>query len=309
MSLKIGIIGAGAIGGYFAAQLAKSGMEVVVLARGKTRDALLKDGLTITSENGVETVHFAAVSDDPAELGVCDAVLFTVKGQSTDQAAEDMRPMIDPETEIISLQNGLYGIELLAEMYGTDHVSPGITYVPAVVEAPGQITRTGSLTRSVFGPYEPRDMTLHDEIAAALQAQGTDAHALKEPMPQIWEKYVVLAPFHAIGCLTREPVGGWRDSDEMQALFLKAMKEVTALAEAKGARIEPDIAEKKLHFAVTATNPATRASMLEDLERGKPLELESIIGWLCRESKRLGLQSPFHDMAYALLLSHKDGRG
>ena len=117
MSLKIGIIGAGAIGGYFAAQLVKAGMEVVVLARGKTRDALLKDGLTLTSEKGVDKVTFAAVSDDPAELGVCDVVLFTVKGQSTDQAAEDMRPMIGHDTEIISLQNGLYGIERLAGHY------------------------------------------------------------------------------------------------------------------------------------------------------------------------------------------------
>ncbi|MEX1034660.1 MAG: 2-dehydropantoate 2-reductase [Sneathiella sp.] len=308
MSLKIGIIGAGAIGGYFAAQLVKAGMEVVVLARGKTRDALTTDGLTITSEDGAQTVTFAAVSNDPAALGVCDAVLFTVKGQDTDDAAEAMRPMIGPKTEIIGLQNGLYGIELLAEKYGMDHVSPGITYVPAVVEAPGQVKRTGSLTRSVFGPYQPRDMALHDEIAAALKAQGTDAHALKEPMAQIWEKYVVLAPFHAIGCLTRQPVGGWIKSPEMQDLFLKAMQEVSALAMAKGVDIEPKIAEKKLHFAVTATNPATRASMLEDLERGKPLEVESIIGWLCRESKRLGLESPFHDMAYALLLSHKDGR-
>ena len=309
MSLKIGIIGAGAIGGYFAAQLVKAGMEVVVLARGKTRDALLKDGLTLTSEKGVDKVTFAAVSDDPAELGVCDAVLFTVKGQSTDQAAEDMRPMIGDDTEIISLQNGLYGIERLAAKYDEGQLSPGITYIPAVVEAPGQVTRTGSLTRTVFGPLHPRDTALHDELAAALQEQGTDAFALKEPMKEIWTKYVVLAPFHLIGCLTRLPVGGWIGTEEMQDLFFRAMKEICALGRAKGADVPDRIAEKQVHFVKTTANPNTKASMLEDLERGKPLELESIIGWVCRESKKSGLDSPFHDMAYALLLSHKDGRG
>jgi 2-dehydropantoate 2-reductase len=235
-------------------------------------------------------------------------VLFTVKGQSTDQAAEDMRPMVGDQTEIISLQNGLYGIETLAEKYREDQLSPGITYIPAVVEAPGQVLRTGSLTRTVFGPMHPRDTALHDELAAALQAQGTDAIALKEPMKEIWSKYVVLAPFHAIGCLTRLPVGGWIKTEEMQDLFLRGMKEICALGRAKGADVPDKIAEKQVHFALTTANPKTRASMLEDLERGKPLELESIIGWVCRESKKLGLESPFHDMAYALLLAHKDGR-
>ena len=238
-----------------------------MLARGKTRDALLKDGLTLTSEKGVDKVTFAAVSDDPAELGVCDAVLFTVKGQSTDQAAEDMRPMIGDDTEIISLQNGLYGIERLAAKYDEGQLSPGITYIPAVVEAPGQVTRTGSLT---------------------------------------WTKYVVLAPFHLIGCLTRLPVGGWIGTEEMQDLFFRAMKEICALGRAKGADVPDRIAEKQVHFVKTTANPNTKASMLEDLERGKPLELESIIG---RESKKSGLDSPIHDMAYALLLAHKDGRG
>ncbi|MZR30884.1 ketopantoate reductase family protein [Sneathiella litorea] len=308
MARKIGIVGAGAIGGYFALQLVEAGYDVVVLARGKNRDVLSTDGLTITSEKGTQNVKFAAVSDSPAELGVCDVVFFTVKGQSTDQAADDMRPMIGPETEIISLQNGLYGIERLAEKYGEDRVSPGITYIPAVVEAPGQILRTGSLTRTVFGPYHPRDTAIHEELAAALQAHGTDAFALKEPMKEIWSKYVVLAPFHMIGCLTRLPVGGWITTVEMQDLLLRAMKEVCALGRAKGADVPDTIAEKQVHFVITKSNPATKASMLEDLERGKPLELESIVGWLCRESKRLGLQSPIHDMAYALLLPHKEGR-
>jgi 2-dehydropantoate 2-reductase len=308
MAQKIGIVGAGAIGGYFAAQLARAGYEVMVLARGKNRDVLMRDGLTLTSEKGVQTVKFAAVSDDPAELGVCDVVLFTVKGQSTDQAAEDMRPMVGPKTEIISLQNGLYGIEKLTEKYHADQLSPGITYIPAVVEAPGQVLRTGSLTRTVFGPLHPRDTARHDELAAALQEQGTDAIALKEPMKEIWAKYVVLAPFHAIGCLTRLPVGGWAGTAEMQDVFFCAMKEVCALGRAKGADVPDSIAEKQVYFVKTKSNPKTKASMLEDLERGKPLELESIIGWVCRESKKHGLESPFHDMAYALLLAHKDGR-
>ncbi|WP_373087664.1 ketopantoate reductase family protein [Sneathiella sp.] len=307
MTLRIGIIGAGAIGGYFGAVLAEAGMEVVVLARGKNRDVLATDGLTVLSETGDITVKFAAVSDDPAELGPVDVILFTVKGQDTDQAAEDMRPMVGPETEIISLQNGLYGIDVLAEKYGVDHVSPGITYTPAVVEKPGLIRKTGTLTRTIFGPYHPRDMSVHEQIAAACKAGGVDIKALREPMGAIWEKFVVLAPFHIIGGLTRLPVGGWIGTPETRDLFLRAMQEVCAVGRARGADISPDAADKKLHYARTTTNPATRASMLEDLERGKRLELDSTVGWLCREGEKLGVPTPIHAMAYALLLPHKNG--
>ncbi|MBO0334591.1 2-dehydropantoate 2-reductase [Sneathiella sp. CAU 1612] len=308
MARKIGIVGAGAIGGYFAAQLAESGYEVVVLARGKNRDVLSTDGITITSEKGEQTVKFAAVSDSPAELGVCDVVFFVVKGQDTDQAAADMRPMIGPKTEIISLQNGFYGIEHLVATYGAEQVSPGITYIPAVVQAPGRIYRTGQNTRTVFGPYTPRDITLHEELAAALQKAGTDVRAKVEPMREIWAKYVVLAPFHAMCSLTRLPVGGWIIHPEMRDIYFRAMKEVCALGRAKGADVPDSIAEKQVQYSQTVTNPKTRASMFEDLDRGKPLELEPIIGWLCRESEKHGLESPVHDMAYAILRPYRDGR-
>ncbi|MAL80203.1 MAG: hypothetical protein CMN55_14040 [Sneathiella sp.] len=307
MTLKIGVVGAGAIGGYFAIQLVRAGYEVVVLARGANLAAMREKGLTITSEEGEVNVKFAAVSDKPAELGVCDAMLFVVKGQDSEQAAADMRPMIGPKTEIISLQNGFYGIEHLVETYGAERVSPGVTYIPAVLDAPGHIRRTGNRTRSYIGPYHPRDTALHDELAAALRAQGTDIQALREPMRQIWAKYVVLAPFHAMCSLTRLPVGGWIIHPEMQALYLGAMKEVAALGRAKGADVPDSIAEKQVEITRTSTSPKTRASMFEDLDRGKRLELEPIIGWIVRESEKLGLESPIHKMAYALLRPHRDG--
>lgn len=308
MTLKIGVVGAGAIGGYFAVQLARAGYDVVVLARGAHLAAMREKGLTITSEEGEITARFAAASDKAEELGPCDAVLFAVKGQDSEQAAADMRPMIGPKTEIISMQNGFFGIDHLVATYGKERVSPGVTYIPAVLDAPGHIRRTGNRTLSYFGPYTPRDMTLHNELAEALRAQGTNIEALAEPMRQIWAKYVVLAPFHAMCSLTRLPVGGWIHHPETRELYLNAMKEVAALGRAKGADVPDSIAERQIEITRTQTSPKTRASMFEDLDRGKRLELEPIIGWIVRESEKLGLSCPIHKMAYALLRPHRDGR-
>lgn len=305
--MKIGIVGAGAIGGFFGTRLTQAGYDVSVLARGETLAVLKRDGLTLTSATGDATVKFAAVAQDPAELGPMDVVIFIVKGQDSVQAAEDMKPMIGPNTEIISFQNGLFGIETLAEIFGPDRVSPGITYIPAVVDRPGLVRHTGPLTRSLFGPYTARDFSLHQELADALTAVGMDIHARAEPMPEIWEKFVVLTPFHVIGCLTRMPLGGWIPSPETEDLFLRAMKEVMAVGMAKGVAITPDIAEKQVAFCKGDASPDTRASMLEDLERGKPLEIDATIGWLCREGRRLGIPTPIHETGYALLAPYRDG--
>ncbi len=305
--MKIGIVGAGAIGGFFGVRLTQAGYEVSVLARGRNREILAEQGMTLTSSTGDATVKFAAVEEDPAAIGIMDVVIFIVKSQDSVQAAEDMKPMIGPNTQIISFQNGLFGIEHLAETFGADKVSPGITYIPAVVDRPGLVRHTGPLTRSLFGPYTQRDFSLHQELADALTKVGMDIHARAEPMPEIWEKFVVLSPFHVIGCLTRMPLGGWIPSPETEDLFLRAMKEVMAVSLAKGVAITPDIAEKQVAFCKTDASPDTRASMLEDLERGKPLEIDATIGWLCREGKRLGVPTPIHDTGYALLAPYRNG--
>lgn len=308
MAKKIGIVGAGAIGGFFGAKLVAAGYDVFVLARGKNLDVLAAEGLSVYSDTGDVTVKFAAVSDKAEALGQMDAVIFTVKGQDTAKAAEDMWPMIGPETEIISFQNGLSGVERLVELFGEHRVSAGITYIPAVIDAPGQLRHTGKVTRSVFGPYTPRDMTLHGELAAALQAVGLELKALDEPLPAVWEKFVVLTPFHIIGCLTRMSLGQWIVNPEMQELFLQAMLEVCAVGMRKGVAISSNIAQKQVEFCQTQADPGIRASMLEDLERGKPLEIDSTVGWLCTEGKRLGVPTPIHDMCYALLTPYRDGK-
>jgi 2-dehydropantoate 2-reductase len=248
------------------------------------------------------------VSDDPARIGPVDICLFTVKGQDTAAAAAAMGPMIGPDTRILSFQNGLAGVEALADAFGAQRVLAGVTYVPAAVEAPGVVRHTGAQSRFVFGPFTPGAGAPADAaFAEAGRAAGLEMVHLADPMPEIWAKFVMLTPFHLICGMTRSPLGAWIDVAETRALYRVGMEEVAAIARARGVVLPDGLVARNMAFSVDTADRRTRASMLDDLERGRPLELEATVGWLVRQARALGVAAPFHEMGRAVLLPHVGG--
>lgn len=281
MQLRIGIVGAGAIGGFFGAHLGKAGARLAVLARGRTLEALSREGLVLEHDGGRIAHRPEEVSDDPAALGPVDLLLVTVKGQDTEAAVATVAPMIGPHTRILSLQNGLGGVETMARLHGADRVLAGVTYVPASVSAPGQVRHTGPVTRTIFGPFVPQAASpLGPALAELSQAAGLDMQHHDDPMPEIWSKFVMLAPFHIVSALTRLPLGGWIDCDPTRALYAQGMAEVAEIARARGTALPDDLVQRHLAFSRETADRRTWASMLDDLERGRPLELEATVGWL-----------------------------
>lgn len=302
MGLKIGVVGAGAIGGFLTARLEASGTPVHVLARNRTRDALIENGLTLVSEADRITVRPAMVSADPAEIGPVDICVFTVKGQDTEQAADAMRPMIGDHTRILSFQNGLFGVETLARLFGARHVLAGVTYVPASVQEPGVVRHTGAVTRFVFGPLVADSAcSAAREMAAAGQAAGLDMACLDDPMPEIWAKMALLTPFHLVSAMTRRALGDWIDVPETRALYHQGMQEVVAVAQARGVRFSEDIVARNMAFSVHTADRRTRASMLDDIEQGRPLELDATVGWLIAQARQLGIPAPMHEFGYGAI--------
>lgn len=308
MGLTIGVVGAGAIGGLLAARLIDAGHRVRVLARTRTLEALRADGLTLHSDGATITAVPDLVSGDPALIGPVDICLFTVKGQDTDAAAATIGPMIGPDTRILSFQNGLAGVETLAQMFGAARVLAGVTYVPATVEAPGVVRHTGAQSRFVFGPFAPgAGAPVDAAFAAAGRAAGLQMELLADPMPEIWAKFVILTPFHLICAMTRRALGGWIDVPQTRALYRAGMEEVAALARARGVALPAGLVERNMAFSTEIADRRTRASMLDDLERGRPLELEATVGWLVRQARAHGVAAPFHEMGHAVLRPHVDG--
>lgn len=306
--LSVAIVGAGAIGGVLAAHLGKAGVSVRVLARNRTLEAWQRDGITVTTDEG--TLHHRpdAVSDDPAALRPVDLVLVTVKGQDTDAVVPAIRALLGPESRVLSFQNGLDGLERLIAAFGPDRVLAGVTYVPASVTAPGQVRLTGPVRRFVFGPAASSAASPHiGQLARLGNAHGLVMEPMDDPMPAIWAKFTMLTAFHMVSALTRLPLGGWIRQPETADLYERAMAETAAVGQARGIALPPDLVEANMRFSRENADPRTRASMLEDLENGRPLELDSTVGWLIRAAAKAGIPVPVHDICHALLKPHLDG--
>jgi 2-dehydropantoate 2-reductase len=308
LSLRIGVVGAGAIGGFLTAHLTRAGGSVHVLARGATLAALRDGGLTLTDDAGTFTVRPAQVAERADEIGPVDVVVFTVKGQDSAAAAEAMVPMVGPATQTLSFQNGLAGVEALERRFGAARVLPGVTYVPATVPEPGRVRHTGPMRRFVFGPMSGPVPDAARAFAGLGNAAGLEMLLRDDPMPEIWAKFIMLAPFHLVSCLTRLPLGGWRSVAETVDLYARGMEEVASIARAMGARLPEGIVQRNLDFSLNVADPRTRASMLDDLERGRPLEMEATIGWLVGKARLLGVPAPILETGRALLLPHLAGQ-
>ncbi|MDG1009942.1 MAG: 2-dehydropantoate 2-reductase [Amylibacter sp.] len=302
MSLSIGVVGPGAIGGFLIAHLCDMGAKLSVLARPGTRDAIRMNGIWLKTGGREIVVTPECVTDDAEEIGPVNLILFTVKGQDTISAAKSMRPMVGQETRILTFQNGLYGVETLAGMFGPHQVLAGVTYVPALVEAPGRIRHTGVVKRFIFGPYVPEAASpICTDFARFGARAGLDLTYLEAPMPEIWAKFAMLTAFHLVSCMTRGALGDWIDTPETRAVYVQAMEEVVAVATACGVVVPAGLVARNLAFSVETADPSTRASMLDDLERGRALELEGTVGWLIATAGRVGVDVPVHCLGYAML--------
>jgi 2-dehydropantoate 2-reductase len=220
-------------------------------------------------------------------------VLLGVKLYDLERAARQILPMLGPHSQVVTLQNGVTAAEEAGAIVGSERVAAGAVFLNARLVAPGTVDSRSEINTVVF-----------DRKAAALRdlcvAAGVDAKLSDDIRVDLWRKFVPVAGLSALSCLSRQPIGPVRDDPALRALYRQAMQEVAALAAAKGVALEADIVERTLALAARYKYDA-RVSMLEDLEAGKPLELEWLSGYVSREARRLGVAAPFHDMAYACL--------
>jgi 2-dehydropantoate 2-reductase len=303
--MKIAIIGAGAVGGYYGALLAKAGADVGFVARGAHRDAIRANGLRIIGVQGDFTVKVAA-EDDPARIGPADVVILAVKTYDNDSALPLVKALMRKGTTVLTLQNGVDSAEDLARVVGNEAVLAGPTYIATAIDAPGVIRQTGSHRRIVFGevfdpPAEvsPRVRALADVMIAA------DIHA--EPVADarvpLWEKFIYLAPFAAFTGAARLPIGPLWQDEESRAAFMDAVREVERVARATGIAVSADLLDTITTYTA-GIPPTTRSSLLIDLSVGKRIEVESLPGSVVRRGREVGVDTPMMRALYAVLRPH-----
>lgn len=304
--MKIAVMGAGGIGCYLGALLARSGQDVMLICRGAHLDAIRANGVRVISPSGEFTIKSVDATDDPDTVGPVDVVLQCVKLYDLAATSRRMIPMVGARTMIVPVQNGVTAHEEIGAIAGREHVVGGSVFLASFVIAPGVVQRKSPSQELVFGELDGRI----SERAAAFRdvglAAGYTARASANIVGELWNKFVMLGAAASVGCLARQPVGRIMQDPSLLALFMQSMNEVIAVAMAKGVALDPDVVEKTLEFA-RKVKYETKVSMLEDLEANKPLELEWVSGHISREGKRHGIPTPFHDIAYACLKPFTDG--
>ncbi len=306
--MKIAIIGAGGVGGYFGARLAEAGHEVAFVARGAHKDAMKANGLTVHSPLG--EIHLPApdVVDDPAAVGPREAVLFCVKLWDVPGAAEIVRPMLGRESCVVPIQNGVSVTDTLSGLLGAEHVLGAVTQISASIEAPGVIRHHGDFARLIFGEPGGGSSVRLERLAAACQAAGIEARAAPDIAVEIWKKFIFLAPMAGATAFYRAPIGEIRDHPERWARLEAMVRETVAVGRAKGVALADDAEEGPLGF-LRKLPPEMKSSMQLDLERGRRLELEWLNGEVVRLGRELGVPTPENAAVFEALKPYAMGAG
>lgn len=303
--MKIVFFGAGGVGGYFGGRLAQAGADVSFVARGAHLEAMQRDGLRILSPKGDAHVRGIRASADPAEFGPADVVFLTVKMYDVDTAASELRPLVGPDTMVVTLQNGVEATAMVARRVGEAHVAGGVAYVAAVIAEPGVIRHTALdalIVGELDGAISPRLATLRDAAATA----GFSFTASDDIRRDLWSKFARLSVFSGLTAVTRSPVGVLRASPGLVAMMHAAVDEAIAVGRAHGVALGPALKDEVFGM-FNSVPPQAKSSMLEDLERGRRLELPWLSGAVVRLGRDVGVPTPTHALIETLLTPFVQG--
>jgi 2-dehydropantoate 2-reductase len=305
--MRIAVVGAGGVGGGFGAALAKAGADVSFLARGAHLAAMQSAGLKVLGPRGDTHLAPTRATDDPAEIGPVDIVLFCVKLWDVESAGERIKPLVGPGTAVIPLQNGIDAPERLIPILGESAVMGGVAQISASITAAGTITQVGTFMRVVFGELDGSKSKRGEDFLALCLKAGFEATLSQAILTDLWMKFILLASNAGMMSLARQPIGSLRDDPDMQPIFRAAYQEVIDVGLARGIALPADALERILdstkHFP-----PGMKASMALDLDRGNRLELPWLSGKVAELGKQLGVPTPTHSVMYAMLKPYVMGK-
>ena len=305
--MRIAVVGAGGVGGGFGAALAKAGADVMFIARGAHLAAMKSTGLKVTGPRGDTHLVPTNATDNPAEIGKVDIVLFCVKLWDVESAGERIKPLIGPDTAVIPLQNGIDAHERLIPILGERAVMCGVAQISASITAPGMITQVGTFMRMVFGELDGRCSRRAEDFLALCLKAGFDATLSEQILTDLWMKFILLASNAGMMSLARQPIGALRDDPDMRPIFWRPIRKSSTSAAPRASRCRPtrstQVAELTKNFP-----PTMKASMALDLDRGNRLEVPWLSGKVADLGRQFGMPTPTHSMMYAMLKPYAMGK-
>jgi 2-dehydropantoate 2-reductase len=299
--VKVAVIGAGGVGGYFGGRLAHAGIDTTFIARGATLDALRSRGLRVESINGDFTVEHPHATDNPRTVGTVDAILLAVKAWQIPEAAESAKPMLGPHTIVVPLENGIDAPEVIASVLGREHAAGGLCAIVSFIVEPGYIRHAAFDPMVMFGELDNQYTGRVERLRQAFTQANVNAEIPEDIHRSMWTKFLFIATLSGMGALTRVPIGVWRAMPEIRAIVTESLREVVALATARGIDLGADAIEKTWE-RYDALPPASTSSLQRDVMDGKPSELDAQLGAIVRLAKLANVPVPVTAMVYSVLL-------
>ncbi len=298
--MRVLVMGAGAVGGYFGGVLSKGGEDVVFVARGQHLEAINNGGLRVESvTSGDFTIHPPAI-ERPDGAWQADLALFCVKGYQNEEAIEVIRPAFGSDTTILTLQNGIGSADQLASAFGREKVLSGAAYIDAMRKAPGVVAELGGECHIVFGEEDGSETERAVRIQDTLQKAGIEAHLSANVSKGLWNKLIHICALSGMTCIAKASFAEVLDTPETLDLTWRVMREVAEAGRAKGIDLDKDIVESTM-AGFQEFKEDLMSSMYLDLEAGNPLEIAFLNGAVSRIGKEVGVATPVNDFITACL--------
>lgn len=304
--MRFVIVGAGGVGGLLGGLLQHAGHEVGFVARGAHLRALQAEGLRVESPRA--TLHLPRVeaAEDPATLRPAEVVLVAVKSWQVPEVAPRLAPLLAGGGFAAPLENGVEAAGHLAQALGEERVVGGLCHMLAWLEGPGRVRHVGEMLRVTLGERRaPSSSARVEALAAALRGARVDAVVAADIEAAVWEKFLFIEPFGAVGAATRAPALAMRRLRESRELLVAAMEEVAALARSRGVKL-PEGAVARALEVVDRLPPDATASMQRDMVAGRPSELREQTGAVVRLARQAALPAPVHAFLWAALLPQEE---
>lgn len=308
--MKILIFGAGGIGGYFGGRLVQAGADVTLIARGRHLVTLQENGLKLESAAGDVHIPSVQATDKPADVGPVDVVLMCVKMDQLADALDTLKPVLNPSTLIVPLQNGVDAPRMIVDRWGREHAGVGLCAIISYVTAPGVIRHETGQPMIRLGEIDNRGTERIYQLHKVLDgAPGMGGEIPTDVWVSLWRKFILFAAAAGMGALTRVPVDVFRSVPETRVMLHAMMRETTAVGQAHGIRLSAEDTARALKFVDRLAAGGT-TSMQRDVMAGRPSELHFQSGAVVRLGQEVGVPTPTHEFVYhALLPQEREARG
>jgi 2-dehydropantoate 2-reductase len=293
--MRILVIGAGAVGGYFGGRLVEAGRDVTFLVRARQVDVVRKYGLRIVSLHGNATLHPKLIQADEI-AGFYDLIILCVKAYSLEAAINDFAAAVGPGTIILPLLNGMRHLDLLARQFGEESVIGGVCLIAAELDKDGRIVQLTDIHRLVYGERTGGNSERTNSLNQVMQGATFEARASDNILQDMWEKWVMLASLGAATCLMRANIGEIEAVSGGAELARAILGECSAISTACG--YPPgDAFLARTQKMLTAHGSTLTSSMYRDLIKNAPVEVDQILGDLLDRGRKLGVATPLLESA------------